>query len=116
MQDIVPGIAGEVRIAYWPKERPNDKVFSPWIQVSPNHDFTHQFQLTDLKANTTYQLESQCQSDSVFGQTIFGSFTTAPDMSSSASITFTVVTPLQLLRVRDSIEGMTQIMDIEFIR
>ena len=92
MQDVVPGIAGEVRIAYWPKERPDDKVFSPWIQVSSNHDFAHQFQLTDLKTHTTYQLETQCQLDSVLGQTIFGNFTTAPDMSSSASITFTVVT------------------------
>ena len=79
MQDVVLGTVGEIRIAYWPKKRPQDKVFSSWIEVNPNHDFTHQFQLTGLGAGTTYQLESQCRSDSILGQTISGDFTTAPE-------------------------------------
>ena len=78
MQDVVLGTVGEIRIAYWPKKRPQDKVFSSWTKVNPNHDFTHQFQLTGLGVGTTYQLESQCRSDSILGQTISGNFTTAP--------------------------------------
>ncbi|MCS5610764.1 MAG: alkaline phosphatase D family protein, partial [Candidatus Poribacteria bacterium] len=92
MQDVVLGTVGEIRIAYWQKKRPQDKVFSSWIEVNPNHDFTHQFQLTGLGAGTRYQLESQCRSDSILGQTIFGNFTTAPEPSVSDLVTFTVVT------------------------
>ena len=105
MQDVVLGTVGEIRIAYWSKKRPQDKAFLSWTKVNPNHDFTHQFQLTGLGAGTTYQLELQCRADSILGHTIFGNFTTAPEPSVSDLVIFTVVTGQGFHRRDDPANG-----------
>ena len=91
MDGSVEGTSGDVRVTYWPQEDKNSKCSTEWHPVYSENDYIHQFQLKDLKPNTSYQLfiegkdsESKCE--------LYGEFRTAPAPHQAQSIRFVVTT------------------------
>ncbi len=89
----VPGTSGQVRVLYRP-EGTSKWLKTDWADVDPDRDFTHQFQLKDLRPNTRYELQVQTRktSTSPLGQTMKGRFLTAPAADQTAAVVFTVST------------------------
>ncbi|MEJ2705346.1 MAG: alkaline phosphatase D family protein, partial [Sedimentisphaerales bacterium] len=81
MEGSVPGIAGQVRVTYWPEGSQNQARSTEWEAVDIDADFTRQFPLSGLRAGTTYRLEVQGRVSQAAEPscTIHGSFETAPD-------------------------------------
>ncbi|MDH5398413.1 MAG: alkaline phosphatase D family protein, partial [Cyclobacteriaceae bacterium] len=73
---------------------PESKVETNWIAVDQSKNFTKQWQLNDLKANTSYAVSIQARKDgnSDVSDTIEGVFKTAPSSTDVEPINFTVVT------------------------
>ena len=94
MEGSVPGVAGEVRVVYWPGETQDRSRATSWQAVDPEADFTRQFQLTHLAAGTRYHLrvEGRPLHATEPTCTLSGGFETAPDAGAAARVAFTVVT------------------------
>lgn len=107
MKHSVPGALGETRIVYWPAGRKDALKETPWLAVNALRDFTRHFRLTDLTPGTRYEFESQSRTavDSSEGQSVTGSFRTAPAASDPARIVFTVVTGQGFHRRDDDVNG-----------
>ena len=95
IQDIfesVPGTEGDVRVLYRPAGK-NQWKQTDWKPVNGLRDFTRQFLLTGLSANTRYevQVESRSVADEPGGSTD-GTFRTAPAKDAAEKIVFTVST------------------------
>jgi len=97
----VPGYEGKVRFHYWNPSigaRRSGKK-TAWLEAIASHDFCAQTTLTDLSPATTYAFEVEVESE----ENIFSStFTTAPDPTSEAPVTFTVST-CQEFELRDDL-------------
>ena len=63
MNNVVPGTPGEVRILYWKDGGKEENFATPWREVDTNHDFTHQFMLSNLKPGTKYYLKVECRKE-----------------------------------------------------
>lgn len=94
MQGACPGMAGEVRLTYHPRGNPTDLTQTDWKAVDINADFTKQFPLNQLTANTTYEvkLEARALDSDVITDEISGQFQTAPGPEILDSIRFVMVT------------------------
>lgn len=94
MEGSVPGIAGEVRIVYWPEGSENRARSTSWQAVDAHADFTQQFMLSGLSAGTTYQLTVQGRAAAAAEPscTTRGCLKTASDPGAPAPVLFTVVT------------------------
>ncbi|WP_141402377.1 alkaline phosphatase D family protein [Sediminicola luteus] len=93
MQGACPGMLGEVKLTYRPKNGGATKT-TDWARVDPEKDFTFQWQLTDLQSNTIYEIEILAKAigaKQVFSK-VKGQFKTAPDENETQeSIAFSVV-------------------------
>lgn len=90
--EAVPGTDGDVRVAY--RVAGQEKwIRTAWKSVNGLRDFTRQFRLDELAPNRRYEIsvESRAVSGEA-GQTISGTFRTAPDIDQSSRIVFTVST------------------------
>lgn len=96
-----PGAEGEVRVHFRPKGEKAWKQ-TDWQVVDPKRDFTRQFKLTGLKANTSYEVKVTAKGKGE--STISGGFKTAPKPDEASKVLFTVSTG-QAFRDRDSDEG-----------
>jgi len=105
IRDAAPGTAGEVRVLYRPGGQDRWQQ-TDWEQVDPKEDFTHQFPLKKLTANTTYDLrvETRRSQNDEAGPPLEGSFQTAPEANSPARVVFTVSTG-QAYNDRDDEQG-----------
>jgi alkaline phosphatase D len=94
MEGSVPGVAGEVRVVYWPQGSEDRSHATPWQAVDPEADFTRQFQLPGLAAGTRYRLRAQGRPAGATEPTctLAGGFETAPNAAVSARVAFVVVT------------------------
>jgi alkaline phosphatase D len=94
MEGSVPGMAGEVRMVYWPEESQDQSRATAWQAVDPEADFTRQFPLTGLAAGTRYDLrvEGRPLHATEPTCTLSGGFETAPEAGTAARVAFTVVT------------------------
>ncbi|TWU54325.1 PhoD-like phosphatase [Rubripirellula tenax] len=91
MEGSVPGADGEVRLRYWPKGQRGNKTVTDWMRVDSQKDFTRQFSLTGLSANTDYVLEAEGK-DASSTVAVDGGFRTAPKADDVQDIDFVVVT------------------------
>jgi alkaline phosphatase D len=107
MEGSVPGAAGEVRVAWWPRNSEKDRRTTPWEAVDPDRDFTRQFKLRGLLPATAYQLEVQGRTPDATNAscTLMGSFRTAPRPDVPARVAFTVVTCEEYPRRDDPLNG-----------
>ncbi len=90
----VPGADGQLRLLL--SESPdfkNPRVFD-WVTVRPEHDYTHQFQLDNLKPATCYHLrvEARPAQDADVSATHHGSFRTPAAADTWQDVSFGVVT------------------------
>lgn len=93
LRQAAPGIDGDVRLLYSTNDVKVQPGSTDWQPVDGLRDFTCQFQLTDLKPGATYQLEVETRSvDGTLGDTVAGTFRTAPAADVPARVVFTVVT------------------------
>jgi alkaline phosphatase D len=94
MEGSVPGIAGEVRVVYWPQGAEDRSRATPWQAVDPQADFTRQFPLSGLAAGTRYQVKVEGRPSGAAEAvcSIAGDFETAPAIDTAAQVAFAVVT------------------------
>lgn len=103
MQGAVPGAAGSVRISWATKS--GEKNNTDWMAVDLGKDSTLQYQIRGLVPGTGYTITVESRDpDGASGQTIEGTFRTAPAPEQGAAISF-VVTSCQDYPRRDSPDG-----------
>ena len=101
MEGSLLGMAGSVRLSWWPGGKPEDKSQTGWLDVDPKRDFTKQVVLKDLKPRQAYVLKIESQSfRGEAGQTLTGSFRTATGDTDSEPFRF-VVSTCQSWKTRD---------------
>jgi alkaline phosphatase D len=111
MAGSLSGMAGSVRLSWWQENRPDTKSKTEWLAVDPERDFTRQVILEDLARNQRYKLEIECKSFSdKSGQSISGSFKTAPGPARSKPFHF-VMSTCQSWKTRDKGTAGKQIYD-----
>ncbi|QXD25908.1 alkaline phosphatase D family protein [Opitutia bacterium ISCC 51] len=100
--DVVPGMPGETRVTYWPKDG-RLKRSTDWESVSSLSDYIFQFRLKGLKPGTeyAYHVESRKPLANQVSNTISGHFKTAPQADAASAIRF-IVTTCQAIRSIDS--------------
>jgi alkaline phosphatase D len=105
IRDAVPGTVGQVRVLFRPKGVEKWQQ-TDWESVDPGEDFTQQFQLRKLTPGITYdiQIDTQSSPDGKTGQSLEGSFQTAPLAKTPARVVFTVSTG-QAYNDRDDEQG-----------
>lgn len=92
IQGACPGARGDVRVLY---RAAGSTAWSetPWQAVDETRDFTRQFALAGLAANTRYELRVESRApDGSSGDTFSGGFKTAPSRADAVPVTFTVST------------------------
>ena len=102
-RDAAPGMHGEVRLSYWPKDKSDQKRVIDWTPVDPAKDFTLQIHLNSLLPDTRYDVlvETRDGDRTQPGCTLDGSFQTAPDVTSVRPVKGVVVT-CQMTQTIDS--------------
>jgi alkaline phosphatase D len=88
-----PGAAGRIRVRYGSKADFTDAKATEWADVTEKTDFTHQFALSKLPADSVvhYAVDTTDPEKKAHGS-LAGSFRTAPKPTEEAEITFAVVT------------------------
>jgi alkaline phosphatase D len=88
-----PGAAGRIRVRYDTKPDLSDAKATGWVDVSEKTDFTHQFALAGLPADTVihYAVDTTDPQKVAHGSQP-GSFRTAVKPDAEAEITFAVIT------------------------
>ena len=93
MEGSLLGTDGSVRLTYWPEGQPNSRTQTDWLFVDPSRDFTRQVTLDDLKPDQLYRIKVESRSkEGQPGQSIAGSFKTAPGPAKSEPLNFVVST------------------------
>ena len=94
MEGSVPGMDGEVRLAYWPQGAKDKRKETAWAAVDPEADFTRQIALSGLTAGRTYEIEAQGRRAGASEPScrLAGGFRTPPDPSEAAKVMFVAVT------------------------
>ena len=94
IRNAVPGTPGCVQVRYRLAGSDDDWTETEWEPVDRKRDYVRHFQLTDLKPDSRYEvrvLSRKCRT-SLRGQTITGSFRTAPEKGRASKVVFTVST------------------------
>ncbi len=94
MEGACPGAVGEVMLRYFPSIDPGQLVETPWTPVDLEKNFTRQWRLDDLTANTRYQVEIFARREDKGGisDTVTGTFITPPDSTTIDEVRFCIVT------------------------
>ena len=94
LEGACAGVSGFVRIRYGTDEALKASKLTPWVEVTDNTDFIHQFHLKNLSSNTTYFYESEVTVEKN-KTNIFkfkGKFQTAPLQTEISDIRFCLMT------------------------
>lgn len=94
MHTAVPGMAGEISLLYYPISDTAERVEVDWQPVDPSKNYSLQWSLKKLRAQTRYRviLFARPSSSAVVTDTLYGSFQTAPLREIEVPIKFSVVT------------------------
>ncbi len=94
LRGACPGARGRVRFRYSLNRNLHRAQSTDWVDVTARTDFTHQFQLRNLRANSTYYYAAETSGPN--GRPthvpVRGQFMTGVPATSRQNITFTVVT------------------------
>lgn len=101
-----PGMAGEVMLSYFPIGARDQEVSTPWTLTTAKHDFTQQWRLTGLRANTHYAaiVEARAPGTEELTAVFRGHFRTAPAADEAMELAFCLTTCHDYLR-RDDDQG-----------
>ena len=104
MRDAVPGAPGEIRVGWSLDGEPVES--TGWLAVDPEKDFTRQVLLSALTPGRRYAVTVSSRSPGgAAGQTVTGSFRTAPLSDQAVPVLFTVVTGQEFSRRDDAENG-----------
>jgi alkaline phosphatase D len=105
MEGATPGAYGEVKLSYY-YDNYSNRIQTEWLSVDSTQNFTQQWKLSGLLANSEYHIEllSRKGVGYAVADTLQGSFTTAPDPATIKPIKFSVVSCHDYNR-RDSSNG-----------
>lgn len=94
IRNAVPGAPGQAQVRYRLAGSKSEWTSTDWAAVDGKRDFIRHFRLARLTPNSRYDVEvlSRQDADSPTGQTIKGSFRTAPAKDQAAKVVFTVST------------------------
>ncbi len=89
-----PGLSGEVKMSCYPLGSEDVKVETEWVPVEDDKNFTQQWKLNGLKADTKYvlEIEARLNANSKVSDKVEGSFRTPPTSEQEKDIEFMVVT------------------------
>ncbi|MEQ8336693.1 MAG: alkaline phosphatase D family protein [Cyclobacteriaceae bacterium] len=106
MEGACPGSPGEVKLTYFPINQPDKKMELPWVAVNNDENYTHQWQLEGLTADTEYQviMEARGGSETGVSDKVEGKFYLPPKPDQQKEISFTVVSCHDYLR-KDQPDG-----------
>lgn len=92
-EGAVPGQCGQVRIHYHPISKPNQRTSTPWVTVTPENDYIHQFRISELHPMTRYQVVVETRDDAASKSVRQeGSFGTPAESDQWQNVQFSVVT------------------------
>lgn len=93
LRGACPGAAGRVRVRFSTNADLKGAKMTDWVDVTARTDFSHQFRLTELQANTTYHYaaETTGRNGKPAHAALRGSFQTAPAPDRYEDVTFTVI-------------------------
>lgn len=94
LEGACPGAPGRVRLRYGTNPDLRDAKATPWVEVTAERDYAHQFHLRGLKPDTVYfySAETAGPGGSPVHTPLRGQFRTAPPADRYADVLFTVVT------------------------
>ena len=106
LEGACPGKAGKVRVWYGTDPKLVKAQATAWAQAVAASDFTHQFKLDNLRANTVYYyaVEMAAATGTATRKGAIGQFRTAPRANDWDKVKFTVITG-QDYRCHDIPEG-----------
>lgn len=89
-----PGSAGEVNLTYFPLKNADATKSTGWVAVDTSKNFTTQWVLKDLSADTKYvvKIEARANDKSAVSDVVDGSFRTPAEASVEKDIDFCIVT------------------------
>jgi alkaline phosphatase D len=89
-----PGMAGRIRVAYSVDAGFANAALTDWVEVGPDSDYSHQFKLTGLRANTRYHYRVATEPLGGAGAhgTLIGTFETAPSPDAPSDLSFCMMT------------------------
>lgn len=104
MEGALPGAAGAVRVTLRPEK--GAAITRDWTPVEPAKDFTRQFKVGSLQPATRYRVTVESRDErGAAGQSIEGSFATAPAANANVPVRFVVVTCADFARRDDAQNG-----------
>ena len=110
MNGAVPGADGQMRVTYWPVERPAQQQSTCWVDVDESTDHSHQFGLKSLEPATQYRIrvDGRLKDSADAEVTAFdGQFSTSPKADAQAGASFAVITCQDYPRRDDPLNGHT---------
>ena len=107
MEGACVGMAGEVKLAYFPFFKPLEKIETEWTRVDSTKNFTQQWRLENLTPGSKYEVElyARANSDSDICDSIKGTFRTPPSPDTLKDVDFCIVTCQDYLRRDDPENG-----------
>ncbi|MGQ9620347.1 MAG: alkaline phosphatase D family protein [Bacteroidales bacterium] len=107
MEGACPGMAGEVKLSYYPFRSEDQKKETGWTPVDENKNFTHQWKLENLLPDIKYivEIEARKPGKNKITDKISGSFRTPPAPDTVKPLNFCIVTCHDYPRRDDSVNG-----------
>lgn len=88
-----PGSSGRIRVRYASKPDLADAKATPWVEVTEKSDFSHQFALTELPADSdVYFSVDTSAPDKTPHESLTGTFRTAMKSDAETEVTFAAIT------------------------
>ncbi len=89
-----PGASGEVKLTWYPLTNQENKTETEWVAVNDQENYTRQWKLDNLTANTKYvvEIEARMDGNSKVSDKIEGAFRTPPEAETAENIEFCIVT------------------------
>ena len=107
MEGACPGANGEVKLIYYPLVDPDEIKETAWEKIDQEKNYTKQWRLEELTANTRYHVEIFARKGARAGisDTITGTFITPPHKETIDEIRFCIVTGHDFNRRDDPVNG-----------
>lgn len=107
MLGACPGMAGQVRLTYFPVLRRNAAKTTPWVTTAVDSDYTAQWKLTDLNPDKEYAavIEAKPLGGDEPSAVVRGAFRTAPQANRAKDFRFCMVTCHDFIRRDDGLRG-----------
>lgn len=104
---ILPGRGGEVRIAWWPEDRPTEVRQTSWLSVDAARDHTLHHVLRPLEPATryVYEIDARDAREPTATRAIGGRFLTPPQADEDQPVRFIVTTCQTISRIDSGADG-----------